>query len=148
MWAEVGVGAELINHSSDVFWNTYGDGGPQALGEYDVSEYSSSPSFPDPEKSANWLCSEIPGPDNPEGGNWQGYCNEDLDALLKEQATTVDPEQRKELFYQIAQIMYDDVLWIGIWRDPDLWSLSTRLTGVKLSGSTPFWNAADWDITQ
>lgn len=148
MWAEVGIGAELVNHSSDVFWNTYGDGGPQALGDFDVSEYSSNPAFPDPEASQNWLCSEIPGPDNPEGANWQGYCNEKLDALFKEEATTVDPEKRKELFYQIEQIMYDEVLWIGIWRDPDLWSLSTRLTGVKLSGATPFWNASDWDIKQ
>lgn len=148
MWATVGIGAELINHSSDVFWNSYGDGGPQAVGDYDIAQYSSVGAFPDPEASSNWLCSQIPSPENPEGGNWQGYCNEALDTLLQQQATTVDTQARIELYYQIAQLMYDEVLWIGMWKDPDLWSVNNRLTGVSISGSTPFWNVSDWDITQ
>lgn len=148
MWANVGIGAELVNHSSDIFWNSYGDGGPQAIGEYDIAQYSSVGAFPDPEASSNWLCSEIPSPENPEGGNWQGYCNETMDTLLQQQATTVDTQARIELYHQIAQLMYDDVLWIGMWKDPDLWSVNNRLTGVLISGSTPFWNVSDWDITQ
>lgn len=147
MWAEVGIGAELVNHSSDIYWNSYGDGGPQALGEYEIAEYSSSGSFPDPEASSNWLCDQIPSPDNPEGANWQGYCNPALDELLIQQAVTVDTQARIELYYQIAQIMHDEVIWLGMWQDPDLWSISSRLTGVLFSGSTPFWNVTDWDIT-
>ena len=34
-WKQVGIGAELENYSSDVFWNGFNDGGPQALGQYD-----------------------------------------------------------------------------------------------------------------
>ena len=52
-WNEVGIGAELANYSSDIFWNGYNDGGPQSLGEYDVAEFSSSANaFPDPDTSA------------------------------------------------------------------------------------------------
>jgi peptide/nickel transport system substrate-binding protein len=147
MWAEVGIGAELVNHSSDIFWNSYGDGGPQAIGEYDIAQYSSVGAFPDPEASSNWLCSQIPSPDNPEGANWQGYCNEELDALLQEQAVTVDPEARVQLYYNIERIMYDDVIWIGIWKDPDLWSINSRLSNVRFSGASPFWNVEQWDVT-
>ncbi len=147
MWAEAGIGSELVNHSSDIYWNSYADGGPQALGEYDIAEYSSVGSFPDPEASSNWLCDQIPSSDNPEGANWQGYCNEEMDSLLTQQATTVDPQARIDLYYQIAQLMYDDVIWVGMWQDPDLWSISTRLSDVLFSGSTPFWNVSDWDIT-
>jgi peptide/nickel transport system substrate-binding protein len=146
MWAEVGIGAELVNHSSDIFWNSYADGGPQALGEYDIAEFSSVGAFPDPEASSSWLCDQISSADNPEGGNWQGYCNDDLDALLREQATTVDTAARQQLYYEIAQIMYDDVIWIGIWKDPDLWSISSRLRNANISGATPFWNIEQWDI--
>ncbi|MBI4769582.1 MAG: peptide ABC transporter substrate-binding protein [Chloroflexi bacterium] len=146
MWEQVGIEAELINYSSDVYWNSYGDNGPQPTGQYDIAEYSSVGSFPDPEASSNWLCSEMPGADNPEGGNWQYYCNADLDALLKAQATTVDPEARKQLYFQIEKIMFDDVVWIGMWKDPDLWSVNQRLTGVRLAGTNPFWNVTDWDI--
>ncbi len=143
-WSLVGIGAELVNHSSDIYWNNYNDGGPQAQGLYDIAEYSSVGAFPDPEASSGWLCSEIASADNPDGANWQGYCSEAMDALLKEQAVTLDLNKRIELYKQISQLMYDEVLYVGIWLDPDLWSVNSRLQNVKLSGATPFWNAADW----
>ena len=147
MWAQIGIGAELTNYGDDYF-NGYADGGPQATGNYDIAVYSNAGAYPDPEASFNWLCSELVGPDNPEGGNWQGYCNEDLDALLDQQATETDPEARKEIYFQIEKIMHDDVVWVGLWKDPDLWSISTRLQNVKLSGATPFWNAHEWTLSE
>lgn len=147
MWAQVGIGAELVNYGDDYF-NSYADGGPQATGQYDIAEYSNAGSFPDPEASTNWLCSQVVGPDNPDGGNWQGYCNPELDKLFDEQAVTTDPEARKELYYQIGQIMNDDVVWVGLWKDPDLWSVSNRLQNVRFSGATPFWNANEWTISE
>ena len=44
--------------------------------------------------------------------------------------------------------MHDDVVWVGLWKDPDLWSLSTRLQGVEFSGATPFWNAQEWTVAE
>jgi peptide/nickel transport system substrate-binding protein len=143
-WSLVGIGAELQNYSSDVYWNGYNDGGPQAQGLYDIAQYSSVGTFPDPEVSYNWLCSEISNADNPDGGNWQGVCMDELDALLQEQAVTLDLEQRIDLYHQISQILYDEVLYVGIWKDPDLWSINDRLQNVTLSGATPFWNAQEW----
>ena len=147
MWAQVGIGAELVNYGDD-FFNGYADGGPQPTGQYDIAEYSNTGDYPDPEASYNWLCSEVVGADNPEGSNWQGYCNPDLDALFDQQATETDPEARKQLYYQIGQIMHDDVVWVGLWKDPDLWSVSNRLQNVRLSGATPFWNAHEWTISE
>jgi len=143
----VGIGVELANYSSDIFWNSYTDGGPQAKGEYDFAQYSSVGGFPDPEASSNWLCSEISSADNPDGANWQGYCNPDLDKLLKEQAVTLDRNKRIDLYHQIEKIMYDEYIYVGIWLDPDLYSINKRLQNVTLSGATPFWNAADWTVT-
>ncbi len=147
-WSQVGIGVELQNYSSDVFWNGYNDNGPQAQGLYDVAEYSSVGSFPDPEASQNWLCDQISSADNPDGANWQGYCNPKMDDLLKEQATTLDTNKRIDLYKQIQQLMYDDVIYVGMWKDPDLWSVNSKLQNVKLSGATPFWNAPDWTVTQ
>jgi peptide/nickel transport system substrate-binding protein len=48
-WSLVGIGAELQNHSSDVYWNSYNDNGPQAQGLYDIAQYSSVGSSPIPE---------------------------------------------------------------------------------------------------
>ena len=40
MLKEVGVDVELINHSSDVFFDGYADKGPIAMGQYDIEEHS------------------------------------------------------------------------------------------------------------
>jgi peptide/nickel transport system substrate-binding protein len=147
MWTQVGIGTELVNYGDD-FFNGYADGGPQATGQYDIAEYSDTGSFPDPDASSKWLCSEVVGADNPDGGNNQGYCNPDLDALFDQQATETDPEARKQLYYQIEEIMHNDVVWVGLWKDPDLWSVSSRLQNVSFSGATPFWNAQEWTISE
>lgn len=147
MWAQVGIGAELVNYGDD-FFNGYADGGPMAIGNYDVAQWSDAPNFPDPDRSDYWACAQVVGAENPDGANWQGYCNPDLDALFEQQAVETDPEARKQLYYQIGKIMYDDVVWVGLWKDPDLWSISNRLQGVRLSGATPFWNAHEWTISE
>jgi peptide/nickel transport system substrate-binding protein len=147
-WQAVGIGAELVNHSSDIYWNGYNDGGPQARGEYDIAQYSSAPSGPpDPEASSNWKCDQIASADNPDGANWQGYCNPALDALFDQQAVTADPAARRAIYEQIQQIMYDDVIYLGIWKDPDIWSIHESIQNVRLSGPTPFSNAHEWTVT-
>ncbi len=147
-WKEVGIGAELANYSSDIFWNRFNDGGPMALGDYDVAEYSSvMNAYPDPDTDV-FTCAQIVNADNPDGTNDQGYCNPALDELFKQQAVSTDPAARKELFNQIQQIMYDEVVYVGMWQDPDLWSVSSRLKNVKFSGVYPFWNAYEWEISE
>jgi peptide/nickel transport system substrate-binding protein len=144
---ELGIGVELINHESDIFFNSYGSGGPVAIGDYDIAEWSTAPlGFPDPD-DPSFLCSEIPSDDNPEGSNWSGYCNEELDALFMEQASTTDPDARVDVFHQIDQMMADEVIILGVWYDPDLWALNSRIVDARISGADPFWNAANWDVS-
>lgn len=143
-WAAVGIGVELRNFTGDIFFGGFAAGGPMSIGDYDIGEYSNAPGFPDPEMSSLFLCSEITSAENPDGGNSQGYCNPELDALLTEQASTVDLNKRIDLYHQIQQIMYDDVVVVMLWSDPDLWSLHSRLQGVKFSGAMPFWNSNEW----
>jgi peptide/nickel transport system substrate-binding protein len=145
MWKAVGIDADLINHSGDVFFNSYGDNGPVATGNFDITEWSDAPRFPDPDTSY-WLCSELPSDANPAGSNYY-ICDKELDELLTKQATTVDVKERTKIFYQIEKIMIDKVYWISMWDDPDLWTRSKKLVDVKFSGATPFWNSFEWDKT-
>ncbi len=147
MWAEVGIGSELISYPGELLWNSFGQGGPIARGEYDVAQYSDSTPFPDPDASYYWMCSEIPSEEYPEGSNWQYYCNEEVDRLFDEQASAIDSQIRMRVYHEIGQIMYDDVVWIGLWMDPDIWSVNDRVSGVKFSGAIPFWNVTDWGVT-
>jgi peptide/nickel transport system substrate-binding protein len=144
MLKDVGIDTELINYSGDVIFNGYADNGPVATGQYDIAEWSDG-AFPDPD-TAYWLCKEIPSDANPAGVNQWFICDKDLDKLFTDQATTVDPTARQQLFWQIGQLMADKVYWISIWDDPDLWTVSKNLVNVKFSGATPFWNCFEWDI--
>ncbi len=143
-FAALGIKLDLANF--DNFFDTYGDGGPAATGQYDIAEWSGAPSFPDPDIDY-FQCSDIPSDSNPEGNNWTGYCNKDVDALFAEEIKTTDPAKRAALFQQIDQHLYDDVAWVGVWFDADLWATSKRVQNANYSGADPFWNAINWDVS-
>lgn len=146
MFRDLGVRFELINHPSDIFFASYAEGGAIATGQYDIAEWSSQPeAYPDPDTS-RWTCREIPTPDNPAGSNWNFYCNPELDELFARQAVTVDMEARIAIFEEIERILQEDMVWLGVWQDNDIWTVSKRLNNVRLSGADPFWNAANWTL--
>ncbi|MEJ5248054.1 ABC transporter substrate-binding protein [Caldilinea sp.] len=146
MFRDLGVRFELINHPSDIFFASYAEGGAIATGQYDIAEWSSQPeAYPDPDTS-RWTCREIPTPDNPAGSNWNFYCNPELDELFARQAVTVDMQARIAIFEEIERIIQEDMVWLGVWQDNDIWTVSKRLSNVRLSGADPFWNAANWTL--
>jgi peptide/nickel transport system substrate-binding protein len=143
--AQVGIRLELFSFDDDIYFADYGDGGPAATGELDIMEWSDGPVWPDADVYY-WLCSEIPSDENPIGTNWFFICDEELDALIKQQASQVDPDERQQTISRINQIFHDQVYWLGLWQDPDVWAVNTRLRNVKFSGVTPFYNVVEWDI--
>jgi peptide/nickel transport system substrate-binding protein len=145
--AAVGIGTELLSIEADTFFLGYQDNGPSANFSLDLIEYSDSPDFPDP-NTAIWLCSDIPTDENPAGTSPTGLCDPTLDGLFKKQATQVDFAERQQTFYQITRFIFDNAYWIGVWQDPDLFGFSNRVLNVKMSGATPFFNIAEWDLKQ
>lgn len=144
--AQIGVGIELFNYESDLFFDTYGNGGPAATGQLDIMQWSDLPgAFPDPD-TAYWRCAEIPSDDSPQGVNWEYICDQELEDLFALQSTQMDLDERLESFHRISRILYEQVYFLGIWQDPDIWAVGSRLENVKLSGVTPFFNIAEWDV--
>ena len=137
-----------MNYDADIFFAGLDEGGPAASGEVDFMEWSdSSAAYPDPDHYY-WLCSEIPTEEYPAGGNWQRICDEELDRLFQEQATQTNFEERQQTFYEITKLMHDNVYWLGVWKDPDIWAFSGRLDAGPMSGPTPFYSITEWDISQ
>jgi peptide/nickel transport system substrate-binding protein len=145
--AAVGVKLDLQSFDADIFFATYAEDGPSANFSLDLIEYSQASQFPDPNID-EWLCSEIPSDENPAGVNNAGLCDEELDGLFKLQASQVDFAERQQTFYKITRLIYDKVYWLGVWQDPDLFGISSRLLNVKVSGATPFFNVIEWDLQQ
>ncbi len=140
----VGIDLQTSSMDSAILFDSFTADGPMATGRIDIGQWSDIPYFPDPDTSY-WLCSDIPTADNPWGLNYY-ICDPTLDALFQQQVTTLDPQARKEIFYQITKYMHDNVYYLGIWEDPDVWIVSPHLTGYKFSGVTPFFNIEEWDI--
>ena len=140
----VGIDLQIMAYDADILFGSYSDGGPAAVGELDIMEWSDAPAFPDPD-TPYWLCSELATDEYPWGYNYF-ICDEYLDGLFLEQLETVDPDARIEIFHKITKYMHENVYYLGIWDDPDVWIMSPHITGYKFSGVTAFFNIAEWDI--
>jgi peptide/nickel transport system substrate-binding protein len=144
MLREVGIDLDIQSYDSDLFFASYADGSPAAVGDVDIMEWSDSTSFPDPDWYY-WLCSELPDDENPWGANYF-VCDESLDELFQRQIVTMNDEERKEIFYEISKYVHDQVYWLGLYVDADYWMVGDALTGVDISGVTPFFNIMEWDL--
>jgi len=145
--AAVGIKLNVLPVDDTLYFASYADNGPAARGEYDIQEWSDGPLFPDPDLYY-WLCDQIPTDENPTGENWFYICDEELDSLIKLQSTQVIAAERQKTISKINQLFYDKVYIIGLWQDPDVYAVSPRLSNVKFSGVTMFFNIAEWDLTK
>ncbi len=143
--AEIGIKVELFSYEDDIYFASYADDGPAAIGELDIMEWSDGPVWPDAD-IYYWLCSEIPSEEYPDGTNWFFICDEELDALITLQATQVNVEERQATISKINQLMHDKVYILGLWQDPDVYAVSPDLLNVKFSGVTPLFNITEWDL--
>ncbi len=139
----IGINVDIINLPSDQLFNL--DTGPLTTGEYDLIMFGDGPSYPDPYINY-FLCDEVVSPENPYGWNASGFCDEQLDALFIASGSTVDADARRELFKQITNIFQDKVYWIGVSEDPASYLVSSRVSGFKLGGPSPFWNITEWAV--
>ena len=60
--------------------------------------------------------------------NKSNYVNEDLNALIMEAHTSLDPERRQELYEQAQAIVYDEVPWLALFQQVDLYGVRADLT--------------------
>jgi len=143
--ADVGIKLNVNAVDDTLYFASYADNGPAARGEFDIQEWSDGPLFPDPD-IYYWLCDQIPTDENPTGENWFYICDEELDQLIRLQSTQVDPVERRDTISRINQLFYEKVYIIGLWQDPDVYAVGSRLQNAKFSGVTMFFNIAEWDL--
>jgi peptide/nickel transport system substrate-binding protein len=145
--AGCGIQLDIVGYASDVFFLSYGEGGPPSSGELDIFEYSGDTDYPDPDTS-RFRCTEVPSDEFPDGTNDQKLCDEELEAMFVKQATQMDFAERQQTLQEMSRYMTDNVYWLGLWYDPDAFGVSQRLQNVRISGANPFYNITEWDIEQ
>jgi peptide/nickel transport system substrate-binding protein len=142
------IGAEMVidnARTADLF-GTWQQGGRWSHGEYDMGLWSHGLRVPDPEVSNRYLCSEIASEENPAGSQWYHYCNPEVDELLQEQASTLDPERRTEIIFQIQEILNEDAYWIYLYAANQIYSAPANLQNFILHPFQNFyWNPQEWE---
>jgi peptide/nickel transport system substrate-binding protein len=143
---DIGIDLTILSMDGDILFEAYDGGGPAARGELDIMEWSDAPYFPDPD-TYYWLCDELPSDEYPWGGNYF-VCDETLDQLFQDQIVMVNSAERQAAFHEITKLMHENVYYLGMWEDPDVWIVNPRLSGYAFSGITPFYNIMEWDVTE
>ena len=142
------IGAEMVidnARTADLF-GTWQQGGRWSHGDYDMGLWSHGLRVPDPEVSNRYLCSEIASEENPAGSQWYHYCNPEVDELLQEQASTLDPERRTEIIFQIQEILNEDAYWIYLYAANQIYSAPANLQNFILHPFQNFyWNPQEWE---
>jgi peptide/nickel transport system substrate-binding protein len=80
------------------------------------------------------------------GGNYSGYGNPAVDALLDELEVTTDQAKQTEIMTEIEKTLIADAYGTTIFQFPGLTVSSAKISGVKPSPLSPnyFWNFWEW----
>lgn len=148
MWEQIGVESELRNIDGSVFFG--GDqSSPDTFQKFfsDIEMYTNNFDGTDPEAyMANWVCAEIPSPDNQWiGDNMPRYCDPEYDALVAEMGKTAELSDRADM----AKKMNDKLIQYGaiipLIHRGDVSAHANTLSGVKMnSWDSELWNVQDW----
>ncbi|MGB3312078.1 MAG: peptide ABC transporter substrate-binding protein [Nodosilinea sp.] len=145
---QLGIGVELKNIDASVYFS--GDPASRETLERfsaDLQMFTTGNTNPDPGSYLQtYTCNEIAQKaNNWSGSNYARYCNPEFDALWQQAATTLDPEDRADLFIQMNDLLIDEAAVMPIVHRADASGVSDRLEGISL---TPWdlttWNLADW----
>ena len=146
-WAEIGIETELINHDAGVFFG----GDPNSPDTYqkfytDIQMYTTGPGIDPQQHLSQWLCSQIPTPDNAwGGGNIFRGCNPEYDELFEQLTGTPVGPEREEIVKRLNDINVQNNYQIPLVYRGDVSAHTNSLKGVWINGwDTEMWNIGEW----
>ncbi len=149
-WNAIGVKTTVLSQDISTIW---GPEGYQFNEKMTGCLYSWS-NGNDPTDQFYWHSSEIPKTPTGTGGNLPAYFHPynfqaEIDDLTARADQTTDQEQRKQLFWQIQELLHEEVPVIFMY-----WEKAYPVAAANLGGFWPsafnslLWNANEWYLTQ
>jgi peptide/nickel transport system substrate-binding protein len=86
----------------------------------------------------------------PAGGNYGHYSNPEIDELYDAAQAAADPEERRELYTEIALILNDELPWLYLYSPNSIYATSNRLAGYEAPSyiDNKLWNAETWSVSE
>jgi peptide/nickel transport system substrate-binding protein len=145
------IGIEFVpqNYTAQTLIGTWDGASPRKRGNYDVMLYFTSVNLNDPyqqmeELYASW---QIPSATNKIGTNYTRFSNTQADALLRQAAQTLDLNQRKAIYCQLAQLRAESNDMIYLFQPLAISAYRARVQGWQDHATTSFMqSASEWWI--
>ena len=140
-WKAINVEAEIKNFPSSVMWGTF-----YTNSEFDLALSAHSPKTGvDPDYTARIHSQYIPRKHG-KGANYCQYENPKIDRLLEAGLATDDREKRKEIYWKIQEIWYDEVPIAPIFNWSMVFGKKSELKGHSVNPNIPKygWNVNEW----
>jgi len=145
MLAAVGIDAPIKNYPANLYFATYGQGGIQTTGKYDLG-LAGWIAGVDPDDHSQFQCDQVPKPSHPDGVNYTRYCSPAMDAAQKEALASYDQAVRKVAYSKIQKLLAQDVPQIVIWYPRFPQATNPDFKGFAPNPVNEAWNAYQWEI--
>jgi peptide/nickel transport system substrate-binding protein len=149
-WNSIGVKTTVLNQDISTIW------GPEG---YQFTERMTGALFAwvnsnDPSDTYYWHSAQIPATPTGSGGNLPAYFHEygfqeQIDELTTAGDTTTDQETRQEIYYQIQELLHEEVPVIFMYWQKAYSGVHNNIGGFWPSAfNNLLWNANEWYLTQ
>jgi peptide/nickel transport system substrate-binding protein len=143
----IGVGVELKSIAPATFFDN-DPANPDTYSHFyaDLQMFTIPYDSPDPGAyMQGWMCDEIPQKANDwSANNIERWCNPAYDALYEQAMHEMDPEQRRQLFIQMNDMLIEEVVLIPLVHRMRVSGVGDSIEGVDL---TP-WDESVWNIQE
>jgi peptide/nickel transport system substrate-binding protein len=148
-WEQVGFDVDLNLQDIRTIW------GPEGYQFTDVETAGAYSwfNYNDPDNMFYWHSSQIPEDPMGTGGNLVAFFNEfeyqdEIDDLTERAATTVDQDERRELYWEIQELLHEELPVIFIYWQSLIFAAPENLSGFEPNAFTRlFYNVHEWQFT-
>jgi peptide/nickel transport system substrate-binding protein len=149
-WNSIGVKTDLKSEATSTIWGPEGYQFTDKMTACLYAWYNGN----DPDDMFYWHSSQIPTSPTGSGGNLPAYFYKynfqaKIDDLTSRAAAETDQEKRKELYFQIQELLHEEVPVIFIY-----WAKQFQAVAKNVGGFWPsafnnlLWNVSEWYLTQ
>ncbi len=145
----IGVAVELKSIDPAIFFDSDPTNSENYAHFYaDMQMYTIPYDSPDPGAyMRGWTCDNIAQKENEwSGTNIERWCNPRYDALYQQSTREMDPQQRRDLFIAMNDLLIEEVALIPLVHRFRVSGVSNTIEGVELTPwDADLWNIQDWE---
>ncbi len=136
-----GIDLQIKNYPGSLWFATYGQGGIQSGGKYDIAVTGWIAGL-DPDDHSLFRCDQFP----PAGTNYTRYCSRAMDAAQDAALGTYDQAARKKAYSTVQKLIATDIPEIVVWYTRFPQATSPDFKGFDPNPINEAWNAYQWEI--